>query len=148
GETEIAGSDGVVIVTEDATLDPLGHLLKAEVSIKKAREARASARAIFDRSQRTARIEAPGEASVVSVPDGGPWAYLPLSDAAGRAVATPVSAWIALRAAQGARLVRVISPGARSSYLGFSDQITQPTEAGLTVVLGADTADARTTFID
>jgi len=148
GETVIARSDGVVTILEDAKLDPRGRLIHAEVEIRRAHEARPSVRAIFDRAQRIARIEARGEATLVSVPDDAPWAYLPPPDAAGHAVSTPVSAWIALRAARGAPVVRVISPAARSSYLGPRDQITQQTEAGTTVVLGVDGADAGASFID
>lgn len=148
GETVIARSDAVVTILEDATLDPLGHLVHAEVSIRETRDGRPSVRAIFDRAQRTTRIDARGEISTISVPDDAPWAYLPPPDAAGRVVSTPVSAWIALRAARGAAMVRVITPGARSSYLGPADQITQRTEAGTTVVLGADGADAGASFID
>jgi hypothetical protein len=148
GETVIARGSAVVTIIEDATLDPLGHLIHAEVSICSADEARPTARAIFDRAQRSARVEARGEVSTVSVPDDAPWAYLPPPDARGRVVSTPVSAWIALRAARGATMVRVITPGARSSYLGPADQITQRTEAGTTAGLGVDGADAGAAFID
>jgi hypothetical protein len=147
GETIVATGGAATTIVETASLDPSGHLLHAEIAIRLGPFALPMARAIFDRAQRTAHIEARGVVAEYSVPDDAPWAYLPLSDAEGRAVATPVTSWVALRAANGAAMVRLIRPDARSSFLGPTDQMAIPTEAGRTVVLGFDGADADAGFI-
>ena len=73
-----------------------------------------------------------------------PWAYAPMA----RGVSTPIAAWITLRAAEHAPLVRVLQIDSRSSYRTVPEQIAILTELGTTVVVGGDAADADSAFVD
>jgi hypothetical protein len=73
--------------------------------------------------------------------------YAPSADDDGAFIATPVAAWVALRAASTADVVRVLEPERQRSYLMTVDQVAVPTERGTTLALGSDGVDADAQFI-
>jgi hypothetical protein len=93
------------------------------------------------------RASGPGGVVEWPVPADAPWAYAPLARAGGRAVLTPVGAFIAMRAAASGQAVRVVQMDARSSYTAPADQIAVATEVGVTIALDTASADADGSFI-
>jgi hypothetical protein len=142
GSTAVAIGPTHTVVEERATLDASGQLRQAEIVTH---ADGTPVRYRLDSSRATVRIERAGAEPVEwRVPSDAPWLYGPLSEPSGALVVTPVSIWIALRATQAARVVRVLEPERRESHLVTIDQVAVATEHGQTVALGygAD-VDAR-----
>ena len=133
-------------LTESARLDPRGWLMEADVCRKGA-----AAEVCFrlDAKRGVARMERPGEAPVEwNVPTDAPWVYQASSGDAGTLVSTPLSGWVALRAANGQESVRVLEPARQESRLVPVDQLAVPTEKGTTVVLAGDGIDVGEAFVE
>lgn len=139
GETEV----GALRVIEDASLDPRGMLIRAEVRVVRGRERAVEDHVVFDHGRGTVRADTPGGAVEWPVATDAPWTIEPLA----RGAATPISAWIAQRAAASGGAVRVVRADARTSYRAPADQVAIDTEIGTTVVLGDAAANADRTFV-
>jgi len=146
GETEIArGESGRLVVVEDVTIDARGHLERAEVAVLSGEAGETRVHMRLDPSRGLAEVRAAEGAATWRMPEDEPWVYAPWSQ--GRSTGTPVSAWVAMRAAVASPWARVVVPEARAGVLSPRDQIAVPTEAGTTVVLGRDGADVDGTFV-
>jgi hypothetical protein len=147
GETALAYGGERVRIVEDAILDRVGHLVRAEVVVARGCDAPPDEHAVLEPARGLVRVSGPGGEVTWPVPTDAPWAYAPLARAGGRAVLTPVGAFIAMRAAADAPAVRVIQMDSRSSYTAPADQIAIPTESGVTVALDTASATADGSFI-
>jgi hypothetical protein len=149
GTTELgagASSSPRTRLNETALLDERGRLLHAE--IVSSRPGTSDVRFVLDALRGTVRIEHDGSVSVEwRVPVDVPWLYAPTSSAGGELAVTPVAAWIALRAASTAGVVRVLEPEHQESNLVTIDQVVVATERGTTVALGYDGVDIDQRFI-
>jgi len=132
--------------SERVSIDDEGQLLRAEIAIEKA-----SSVSVFTLypSTGTVRIERAGaEPTDWAVPHDAPWVYTPAALGDGSPSMTPISSWVALRAAKGAApVVRVLDPEHQTSYLAPIDQVAVSTERGTTVSFGYDAADADASFV-
>jgi hypothetical protein len=147
GETALADGGERVRIVEDAILDRAGHLVRAEVMVARGCDAPPDEHAVLDPARGVVRASGPGGVVEWPVPADAPWAYAPLARAGGRAVLTPVGAFLAMRAAAGGSEVRVVQVESRSSYRSPADQIAIATESGVTVVLDTASATADGGFI-
>jgi hypothetical protein len=152
GTTEVGlqgGAGARTLARESATLDAGGRLERAEILLN--RSGAAEARYTLDAARGTVRVERAGVASLDwHVPVDAPWLYSPGDSAdgdPGDLLVTPVGAWVALRGANAARVVRVLDPEQQRTYLVMADQIIVPTERGTTIALGSDGVDADERFI-
>jgi hypothetical protein len=142
GETVLSlGASAGRCVIEDVTLDARGHLTRAEITVAAACNRAPEQRLILDPSRGEVRATAGGATWVSSVPADAPWVYTPPSS-----VATPVSAWVAARAAK-AGAVRQIEPTGGAALVE-RDQIAVETERGLTVIVANDGADVDASFVE
>lgn len=143
--TEIrAGGSVATRIVEDVVLDARGRLVHARIARSGLRSA--ADRVVLDAVAGSVVLVQSGVASSVNVPTDLPWAYPQVLDASGRAITTPVTAWVAARAAAASPSVRVIAPDARSRVVP-RDQLAAPTESGTTVILGWDGADVGASFV-
>lgn len=148
GETEISSDGADLLLVEDARLDARGQLLTAEVTLSKRCGGEAPQRIVYEATQGVVRtIDARGEKRR-HAPADAPWTIAPPRDARGRSLATPVSGWIALRAAASSPTLRVIDAAANTAYAVPSDQLAVATERGTTAVLGSAGVDAGPQFVD
>jgi hypothetical protein len=147
GETEIAGAGNVGRVVEEVSLDASGSLVSAEIAVYSRCSEQADKRVRIDRARGLVEVQTAGGVERWRVANDAPWALAPVADAMGRTMATPVSAWITLRAAS-AGTVRVIDTDRRWTYRTPADQLAVPTDEGTTVVLGGDGVDANREFIE
>jgi hypothetical protein len=148
GTTDLGmrGNAAHTLANESATLDPLGRLERAEVVVS--RSGMGDARYTLDATLGTVRVERAGSAPLDwHVPVDAPWLYAPASGGAGELMVTPVGAWVALRAARAADVVRVVEPEHQRSYLTTVDQVAVQTERGTTLAIGDDGVDADDDFI-
>jgi hypothetical protein len=146
GETEIAlGESGRQVIAEDVTIDARGHLERAEIAVVSGEAGETRVHMRLDPSRGIAEVRSSDGAATWRMPEDEPWVYAPWSQ--GRSTGTPVSAWVAMRAAVASPWARVVVPEARAGVLSPRDQIAVPTEAGTTVVLGRDGADVDGTFV-
>jgi hypothetical protein len=146
GETELT-IGGRHRIVEDVRLDDRGRLASAEITMIAGDEGAPEARLRLDPATGVVALLTPTGASVERAPVDAPWAYTPSVDP-GRSVATPVAAWVALRAAAASPWVRVILPERRQGWLTPRDQVAVQTEVGFTVMIGADGIDADEVFIE
>jgi hypothetical protein len=131
--------------TESVAIDARGQLQHAEIAIERARAVDVFT---LDPRRGTVRIERTGLPSVDwAVPHDAPWVYMPAALGDGGLALTPISSWVALRAAGSTSVVRVLDPEHQRSYLAPIDQVAVGTELGTTVTLGYDAADADVGFI-
>ncbi len=149
GETEIqSDGEGLLLLVEDARLDARGQLTHAETALSKRCSREAPQRIVYEPAQGVVRtLDARGEKRR-RAPADAPWMIAPPRDAQGRSLATPVSGWIALRAAASAPAVRVIDAAAGTAYAAPADQLAVATELGTTAVLGSAGVDAGPLFVD
>jgi hypothetical protein len=148
GETEIQSDSGYLLLVEDAKLDARGHLISAEVALSKRCGGEIEQRIIYDASEGVVRtFDAKGEKRW-RAPADAPWIIAPPKDTQGRSIATPVSGWIAIRAAASAAALRVIDAGAGTAYTAPSDQLAVATERGTTAILGDAGIDAGPLFVE
>jgi hypothetical protein len=147
GETALSYGGERVRIVEDAILDRAGHLVRAEIVVAPACDAPPEEHLILDPARGTVRASGPGGPVEWPVPADAPWAWSPLARAGGRAVLTPVGAFVAMRAAADAPAVRVVQPESRSSYRAPAEQVAVPTEVGTTITLDAADAEADGSFI-
>lgn len=149
GTTELGAGTNSATRTrsiETALIDEGGRLSHAEIVTS--RPGTGDVRFVLDAREGTVRIEHHRSAPVEwRVPVDAPWLYVPASGADGELVVTPVAAWIALRAASKARVVRVLEPEHQESNLLTIDQVVVATERGTTVALGYDGVDIDQRFI-
>jgi hypothetical protein len=149
GTTELGsvvdGSAPRTLARESATLDAHGRLERAEIIVGRA--GAAGTRYMLDPTRGRVLVERPGSAPLDwLVPADAPWMYSPGSEQ-GDLTVTPVSAWVALRAASAGSVVRVLEPEQRRSYLVMADQVAVATERGTTLALGSGSVDADERFI-
>jgi hypothetical protein len=147
GTTDVAarGANHGSFARETVNLDETGRLRHAEII---AGERGAAVQYTLDPSRGAVHVVRAGARGVDwKVPNDAPWMYAPSADEDGAFIATPVAAWVALRAASTSDVVRVIEPEQRRSYLMTADQVALPTERGTTVALGSDGIDADAQFI-
>lgn len=148
GQTEIQSDGGHFLVIEDVTLDPRGRLVRAETAVAGRCAEVTEQRIVYEASTGVVRvIDARGEKRW-SVPTDAPWVLAPARDAEQRPIATPVSGWIAIRAAALAPSLRVIDAATKTAYAVNSDQIAVPTERGTTAILGDAGIDAGPEFVE
>lgn len=147
GETELSAGGRLGRVVEDATLGADGSLEHAEIAVYGRCGVEPDQRVSFNRKNGLVEVRTADRTERWRVPTDAPWALLPPSDASGRAAATPVMAWIALRAAP-AGVVRMIDADRRWTYRLPSDQVAVTTETGTTIVLGNDGVDTGSDFVD
>ena len=148
GRTEIQSDGGHFLVVEDVTLDYLGRLVRAETAIAGRCAEVTEQRIVYDAATGVVRIrDASGEKSW-SVPTDMPWVLAPAQDAQQRPIATPVSGWIAIRAAKLSPALRVIDVRAKTAYAVVADQLAVATERGMTAVLGDAGIDAGPEFVE
>jgi hypothetical protein len=148
GETEFQSDGADLLLVEDARLDARGKLIKAEISLSKRCSGEAPQRITYEATEGVVRtLDSRGEKRW-RAPADAPWTIAPPRDAAGRSLATPVSGWIAIRAAAAAPMLRVIDAGAATAYAVPSDQLAVATERGTTAVLGSAGVDAGPLFVD
>jgi hypothetical protein len=147
GTTDLVAGSGLEhrFARETVSLDAAGRLGHAELIVG---ERGAAVQYTLDPSRGAVHVVRPGVPAVDwTVPNDAPWMYAPSADHEGAFVATPVAAWVALRAASTADVVRVLEPEQQRTYLMTVDQVAVPTEHGTTVALGSDGADADAQFI-
>jgi hypothetical protein len=143
GVTEIAGDDGLLRIDEQATLDPAGRLVRAEIVVSHGRGGAVEDHVVLDRARGVARAATPGGTVTWSVPNDAAWTLEPLA----RGAATPISAWITARAASAGGEVRVVQADRRTSYRTPADQLAIAHERGTTVVLGDASGESDGAFI-
>jgi hypothetical protein len=147
GETELAlGPIGRRRIVEDVILDPRGRLEHAEITVTMGHGGEAETRVSLDPPSGKARMTVAGEAVEWSAASDAPWIYAP--EVQSRPVATPVAAWVTLRAAETAPEARLMQIQERRGWLVPRDQIAVPTELGTTVLVGNDGGDVDTIFVD
>lgn len=155
GETDLSlGASSRRCIVEDVSLDARGSLVRADVSTAASCDAAPETLAHLDPASGVARVTTPaggddaprlrlaGASSGMSAP----WIYTP-QVVPGRAVTTPVAAWVAFRAAAVSPSLTLIELELRRAWRVPRDQIVVPTEAGATVVLGDDGADVWGGFV-
>jgi hypothetical protein len=146
GVTEIVAADGTrTAIREEARLDRTGRLAWASIA---GAGAHAADRVVLDVARGLVRLETGGSAVEWRVPTDEPWVYPAVHDRAGERLVTPIGAWITSRAARAGADVRVLYPEARRSQVVPADQVAIPTELGTTVILGDDSAEIGTAFVD
>jgi hypothetical protein len=149
GTTDLGMRDNAAphtLARESVTLDPRGRLARAEVVVS--RSGSAEARYTLDATRGTVRVERAGSTPVDwHVPVDAPWLYSPTAGGAGELMATPVGAWVALRASRAADVVRVLEPEQQRTYLTTVDQIAVPSERGTSLAIGDDGVEADDEFI-
>jgi hypothetical protein len=148
GTTDLAarGSEnGHTFARETVSIDAQGRLGHAEIIVG---ERGATVQYTLDPSRGAVHVVRPGAPAIRwTVPNDAPWMYAPSPDDDGAFIATPVAAWVALRAVRNADVVRVLEPEQQRTYLMTVDQVVVPTEHGTTIALGSDGVDADAQFI-
>jgi hypothetical protein len=150
GETALADARGgnAVRILEHVEIGSNGRLVYADVStIENGRPAR---RVLLDAARGAIFVHDASGAAWQRVSKDAPWMYAGVSsDGSSFALPpTPIAAWTAARAAQGAESVRVIDASARTSELASRDQLVVSEEGGeRVVVLGNAVATADATFV-
>jgi hypothetical protein len=148
GTTDLAarGSEnGHTFARETVSIDAQGRLGHAEIIVG---ERGATVQYTLDPSRGAVHVVRPGAPAIRwTVPNDAPWMYAPSPDDGGAFIATPVAAWVALRAVRNADVVRVLEPEQQRTYLMTVDQVVVPTEHGTTIALGSDGIDADAQFI-
>jgi hypothetical protein len=153
GRTEIGGAEGApvrAIVIEEVEIDAGGRLVSADISLVSGEEgAEVEKRVRFDPVKGSIRIDGPSGTNVWSAPDDAPWVYAPLAADGPQAVpvATPVAAWVTLRAIEASPNARVIDGDGLWTNLTPADQLVVEDGASRFVVLGDDVIEANGDFI-
>jgi hypothetical protein len=166
GTTWIETSGFRGLIREEARLAPDGRLLRATVSIADDRASKFSERATFDAAAGLIFVEGrgagphgdsafAGPTRAFRAPNDAPWSYAPVSDARGETISTPITAWVARRAASAANAsgaqVRLVFAHAGWSSSVASDQIAVKLDdsatSSTTIVTGNDGADTRGDFL-
>ena len=154
GETRFQwGTGDATLVTEEARLDRDGRLLHVEIRLAKAgKGTRLPWEGVSLDARLGLRVQVTHGGQTVErrVPTDLPWAYIPVQTPGGGVAITPVSALVALRAAEGSEAVRVFDPYGESAPT-TSDQIlpsAAKSEAERSLVLGDDLATFRTNSAD
>lgn len=144
GRTEIGGAEGApvrAIVIEEVEIDAAGRLVSADISLLDGEEgADVEKRVHLDPAKASIRIDGLSGTSVWSAPDDAPWVYAPLVTGGpqGVAIATPVAAWVTLRAIEAAPNARVVDSDGLWSNLTPADQLVVEDGASRFVVVGDD----------
>jgi hypothetical protein len=147
GETELSlGALARRRVVEDVTLDARGWLVSAEVRVTGGPDA-AEQRLSLDPEHGLVRQASAAGARAWTAPADAPWVYA-APGVGDQEIATPVAAWVLLRAAAAAPAVRQIERGRERAWLVPRGQVAVETEAGTTVVLGGDGADSDGVFVE
>ncbi|AKT43719.1 hypothetical protein [Chondromyces crocatus] len=167
GETLFeGGADAGRRVVEDVTLDPAGRLVSATVSLSAGEVL--VARMQLDAVGGVVRVSTPEGAAEQRVTTDTPWVYAPPWDGgqvagakdeaaaagcgelegAGITIATPVAAWVMLRAGSAHTWVRRIDLDRREGWLIPQDQVAVRHEQGTTAVIGPHAADAGEDFVE
>jgi hypothetical protein len=152
GETQLAG-DGGAVLRERVEIDAAGTLVYADVLLDPGADSGSPARPgdgrarrmILDRQRGAALFLGPGSGTL-RVPRDAPWAYAPWPASAAPS-ATPIAAWVMLRAASGSPAVRLVDGGRATSYGVASDQLVVQDEGDVTVVLGDAAIPAGSDFV-
>lgn len=151
GETELSlGARARRRIVEDVALDARGWLVSAEIRVTGGLDHEGAAeetRMSLDAARGTVRVSSAAGVEAWSAPLDAPWVYAP-PGAAGQEIATPVAAWVALRAAAASPWLRQIERARGRAWLVPREQIALQTEAGTTVVLGGDGADTDGLFVE
>lgn len=130
-------------LTEEATTDESGRLLRAEMTLHEANENR-NTRVVLDPRAGTVELTTPTVHTRWAVPSDLPWVWMPMRDhlAPGVGAATPLEAVVALRATENDRPVRVLDLQKLESHTMMADQlVVRDEKRGATVVLGDDFVD-------
>jgi hypothetical protein len=147
GETDVVlGATARRRIVEDVLLDAHGRLAYANITVSGANPGDPSVHLELDRAEGKARMTTPEGSRSFRISTDAPWVYAPW--APGLSTATPVSAWVARRAATMSPAVWMVEPVAQRGWLVPCDQVALETEAGTTVVLGGDGADVDGAFVE
>jgi hypothetical protein len=130
-------------LSEEATTDRTGRLVRAEYAVSRPN---ADAHVLLDPGAGLVEVTLRGFQMRLSVPNDLPWVWAPQLDPAsgGEAIATPLSALIALRGAHADHALRSIDLGVMESNTVMTDQVfvADGEQSGL-VVVGDDAVDVR-----
>jgi hypothetical protein len=153
GRTEIGGPRGAkvrAIAIEEVEIDAQGRLVSADVSLVSGAEgSEVKKRVHLDPAKGLVRIAGPRGTSSWRAPTDAPWAYAPLTadGLPAMPIATPVAAWVTLRAVGAAPSARVIDCDGPWTSLIPADQLVVEDGAARFVVLGDDAIEANQDFI-
>jgi len=146
GETELwLGATTRRCIIEDVRLDPRGRLLQADLSTAASCDAEPEVRAHLEPARGIVTTRAGVQDPIP--PSAAPWIYTPEA-LPGRAVTTPVAAWVALRAAASSPWLTLVQLERGRVWRVPSEQVVVPTERGTTVVLGHDGAEVGAGFVE
>lgn len=157
GETELSlSASSRRCIIEDVRLDARGSLVRADVSTAASCDAAPETVAHLEPARGLACVTTAqagdGAAFHLRIPGvsgeaAASWVYTP-QVLPGRAVTTPVAAWVAFRAAAVSPSLTLVALELRQVWRVPRDQVVVPTETGATVVLGYDGSDVRAGFVE
>jgi hypothetical protein len=138
GETTIARDAGTSKVIELVEIDREGRLVYADVSVITASGAR---RMLLDAARGMMFVQDAQRAAWQRVATDAPWVYAASEgQEALSLLPTPVSAWVAARAAEGGADVRMVDGARRTSALVARDQLVLETGEGERVAVAGSAA--------
>lgn len=133
-------------LTEEATTDESGRLLRAEMTLHESIGDR-NTRVVLDPRAGTVELTTATVHTRWAVPSDLPWVWAPLRDsgAPGVTTATPLEALVAMRGAEGNRPVRILDLSRLESHTMMADQLVvlDAKRGKATVVLGDDFVDVE-----
>jgi hypothetical protein len=147
GETDLAlDARTWRCVVEDVRLDAGGRLASADIAVGSSCTAEPESRTHIDPARGVVSVTTGAGTVEQRAPRGTPWIYTP-EVLPGRALVTPVAAWVAARAAAAAPALTLVQLERRQAWRVPGDQVAVATELGTTVVLGGDGADVDQGFV-
>lgn len=142
GKTVLPHGDTWVTVDEEVTLDARGHLVHAFTRVRE--DGGLAESTWIERATDTVTIERGEDVRRFHPPTDRAWTYAAVSSH-GAHIATPLCAWAAYRATEGAEMVRLVEGG--TSTVLPADQLVVDTENGSTVAMGDEGVDVDARFI-
>lgn len=144
------GAEPGLVLTESVTLDAAGWLRHATLRLERATSPGIALRtAELSPAAGTLRVTAGGRSVTTRIPGDQPWAYeTPFGTSMGQlGVATPIAAWVAMRAASAAPTVTLVNVSAATSQDTTSDQILTEDAGKYWIVLGDHAVEADDEFV-
>jgi hypothetical protein len=150
GETEVKHASVRARVIEEVEIDPAGRLVFADITIAGTeRGDEAKKNVVIEPRKGLVTIASPEGMTFWSAPTDEPWAYTPVTTDGSPSlpIATPVCAWVTLRATQASQTPRIVDGAARWTHLGVVDQLVVPDGNERFIVLGDDAFQANDDFV-